>query len=106
MCPDRLRLPLVFYYAHTATVYTNKMLAAGLISERVNRDFEVSVVPPRPESPSASRCLSLHPQPGTHTTATVTATAAPANCHLTDEAPRPAQSLGTLRDRSRRDELG
>mmetsp|Transcript_21902 Transcript_21902/g.57173 ORF Transcript_21902/g.57173 Transcript_21902/m.57173 type:complete len:737 (+) Transcript_21902:131-2341(+) len=40
MCPDRLRLPLVFYYAHTATVYINKMLAAGLIKERVNRDFE------------------------------------------------------------------
>ncbi|XP_077981461.1 uncharacterized protein LOC144436526 isoform X2 [Glandiceps talaboti] len=39
-CPDRLRLPLVFYYAHTATVYVNKLLIAGLIKERVNFDFE------------------------------------------------------------------
>ena len=30
-CPDRLRLPLVFYYAHTAVVYINKLMLAGLI---------------------------------------------------------------------------
>jgi hypothetical protein len=30
-CPDRLRLPLVFYFAHTATLYVNKLLLAGLI---------------------------------------------------------------------------
>jgi len=29
--PDRLRLPLVFYYAHTAVVYMNKLMLAGLI---------------------------------------------------------------------------
>lgn len=40
MCPDRLRLPLIFYYAHTATLYVNKMLASGMLTERVNRDFE------------------------------------------------------------------
>lgn len=39
-CPDRLRLPLVFYYAHTACVYINKLMLAGLIHERVNLEFE------------------------------------------------------------------
>ncbi|XP_078576004.1 uncharacterized protein LOC144861828 isoform X2 [Branchiostoma floridae x Branchiostoma japonicum] len=39
-CPDRLRLPLIFYYAHTATVYVNKLMLAGLMTERVNLDFE------------------------------------------------------------------
>lgn len=39
-CPDRLRLPLIFYLAHTASVFVNKMMLAGLIDKRVNRDFE------------------------------------------------------------------
>ncbi|CAH1243382.1 Hypp7085 [Branchiostoma lanceolatum] len=39
-CPDRLRLPLIFYYAHTATVYVNKLMLAGMLTERVNLDFE------------------------------------------------------------------
>nr|KAG5714088.1 hypothetical protein BaRGS_020416 [Batillaria attramentaria] len=39
-CPDRLRLPLVFYYAHTAVVYVNKLMLAGLLKERVNVSFE------------------------------------------------------------------
>ncbi|XP_059153171.1 hercynine oxygenase-like [Physella acuta] len=39
-CPDRLRLPLIFYYAHTAAVYVNKLMLAGLIKERVNLEFE------------------------------------------------------------------
>nr|QTC10020.1 conA [Conus imperialis] len=39
-CPDRLRLPLVFYYTHTAVVYVNKLLLAGLLKERVNATFE------------------------------------------------------------------
>ncbi|XP_066298440.1 uncharacterized protein [Branchiostoma lanceolatum] len=39
-CPDRLRLPLIFYYAHTATVYVNKLMLAGMMTERVNLDFE------------------------------------------------------------------
>ena len=30
-CPDRLRLPLIFYLAHTASFYINKMILAGLI---------------------------------------------------------------------------
>lgn len=34
-CPDRLRLPLVFYYGHTASVYINKLMLAGLISVSV-----------------------------------------------------------------------
>ena len=40
MCPDRLRLPLIFYYAHTAVVYWNKMMLAGLVDRRLNPDFE------------------------------------------------------------------
>ena len=32
MCPDRLRLPLIFYVAHPATLYINKLLLAGLIT--------------------------------------------------------------------------
>jgi 5-histidylcysteine sulfoxide synthase/putative 4-mercaptohistidine N1-methyltranferase len=38
--PIRLRHPLVFYYGHTATFFTNKLLLAGLISERINPRFE------------------------------------------------------------------
>ena len=30
-CPDRLRLPLIFYFAHTASVYINKLILAGLL---------------------------------------------------------------------------
>ncbi|XP_071117341.1 uncharacterized protein [Haliotis cracherodii] len=39
-CPDRLRLPLIFYFAHTATVYVNKLLLASFIKSRVNFEFE------------------------------------------------------------------
>ncbi|KAJ8306303.1 hypothetical protein KUTeg_016848 [Tegillarca granosa] len=39
-CPDRLRLPLIFYFCHTACVYVNKLMLAGLIKERVNLEFE------------------------------------------------------------------
>ncbi|KAI8773997.1 meiotically up-regulated gene 158 protein [Biomphalaria glabrata] len=39
-CPDRLRLPLIFYYGHTAAVYVNKLMLAGLIKERPNLHFE------------------------------------------------------------------
>ena len=44
LCPDRLRLPLIFYYGHTSAVYVNKMAIAGLIkpSERVNLEFETT----------------------------------------------------------------
>lgn len=31
LCPDRLRLPLIFYYGHTAVVYMNKLVLGGLV---------------------------------------------------------------------------
>jgi hypothetical protein len=31
LCPDRLRLPLVFYYGHTAAVFVNKLVLSGLV---------------------------------------------------------------------------
>ncbi|XP_033738496.1 ergothioneine biosynthesis protein 1-like [Pecten maximus] len=39
-CPDRLRLPLIFYFAHTASVYVNKLMLAGLLKERIDLEFE------------------------------------------------------------------
>lgn len=39
-CPDRLRLPLIFYFGHTAAVYINKLVLAGLLKERINFYFE------------------------------------------------------------------
>ncbi|KAK2139594.1 hypothetical protein LSH36_1699g00008 [Paralvinella palmiformis] len=41
-CPDRLRLPLIFYYGHTACVYVNKLILADLIKpeERINLELE------------------------------------------------------------------
>lgn len=38
--PDKLRLPLIFYYGHTAAVYINKLILTGLIKNRVNFEFE------------------------------------------------------------------
>ncbi|EDO38225.1 predicted protein [Nematostella vectensis] len=38
--PDALRLPLIFYYGHTAAVYVNKLMLAQLIKKRVNVEFE------------------------------------------------------------------
>lgn len=35
-----LRHPLIFYYGHTATFFVNKLLLAGLLSERINPIFE------------------------------------------------------------------
>ncbi|CAF1012779.1 unnamed protein product [Brachionus calyciflorus] len=42
LCPDRLRLPLIFYYGHTAFVYMNKLVLAGLLEpkERINFEFD------------------------------------------------------------------
>jgi 5-histidylcysteine sulfoxide synthase len=40
-CPDRLRLPLVFYVAHPSSVYVNKLLLGGVIDKRVNLDYEI-----------------------------------------------------------------
>ncbi|XP_063412850.1 uncharacterized protein LOC134695502 isoform X1 [Mytilus trossulus] len=39
-CPDRLRLPLIFYFCHTSVVYVNKLVLSGLLKERVNLEFE------------------------------------------------------------------
>ncbi|XP_064624463.1 uncharacterized protein LOC135485961 isoform X2 [Lineus longissimus] len=38
--PDVLRLPLIFYYGHTAAVFVNKLVLAGLLEERINLNFE------------------------------------------------------------------
>ncbi|MCO8094654.1 5-histidylcysteine sulfoxide synthase [Acinetobacter lwoffii] len=38
--PITLRHPLIFYFAHTATFFVNKLLLSKLISERVNPHFE------------------------------------------------------------------
>jgi len=38
--PIPLRHPLIFYSGHTATFFINKLLLAGLISERINPTFE------------------------------------------------------------------
>jgi 5-histidylcysteine sulfoxide synthase/putative 4-mercaptohistidine N1-methyltranferase len=37
---DPLRHPLIFYFGHTAVFYINKLILAGLISERINPRFE------------------------------------------------------------------
>lgn len=39
-CPDRLRLPLIFYFCHTSVVYINKLILSGLLKKRVNLEFE------------------------------------------------------------------
>ncbi|XP_035825956.1 uncharacterized protein LOC101855341 [Aplysia californica] len=38
--PDKLRLPLIFYYAHTAVVFINKLILAGLLRKRINLEYE------------------------------------------------------------------
>lgn len=38
--PITLRHPLIFYFAHTATFFVNKLLLSKLMSERVNPHFE------------------------------------------------------------------
>lgn len=40
MKPITLRHPLIFYFAHTATFFVNKLLLSKLISERLNPHFE------------------------------------------------------------------
>ena len=34
------RQPMIFYFGHTATFYINKLILAGVISERINPEFE------------------------------------------------------------------
>ena len=36
----QLRHPLIFYYGHTNTFFINKLMLAGLITKRINQDFE------------------------------------------------------------------
>lgn len=38
--PEPLRHPLIFYFAHTATFFINKLLLARIVSERINPNFE------------------------------------------------------------------
>ncbi|OYY74131.1 MAG: SAM-dependent methyltransferase [Gammaproteobacteria bacterium 28-57-27] len=38
--PIHLRHPLIFYFGHTATFFINKLVLAGLVSERINPKFE------------------------------------------------------------------
>ena len=34
--PIALRHPLIFYFGHTATFFINKLVLAGLVTERIN----------------------------------------------------------------------
>ena len=38
--PIALRHPLIFYFGHTATFFVNKLLLAGLLTERIHPGFE------------------------------------------------------------------
>ncbi|WP_019894021.1 5-histidylcysteine sulfoxide synthase [Hydrogenovibrio halophilus] len=38
--PCSLRHPLIFYFGHTATFFTNKLVLAGLLPERINPEIE------------------------------------------------------------------
>ena len=38
--PIHLRHPLIFYYGHTYTFFVNKLILAGLVTKRVNPQFE------------------------------------------------------------------
>lgn len=38
--PIALRHPLIFYFGHTATFFVNKLVFAGLLTERINPEFE------------------------------------------------------------------
>jgi 5-histidylcysteine sulfoxide synthase/putative 4-mercaptohistidine N1-methyltranferase len=38
--PIPLRHPLIFYFGHTATFFINKLVLAGLVSQRINPAFE------------------------------------------------------------------
>lgn len=38
--PEPLRLPLIFYFGHTAAFYINKLRLAGLVNLSINRQYE------------------------------------------------------------------
>jgi len=37
---EPLRHPLIFYLGHTACLYVNKFIDHGIISERINEEYE------------------------------------------------------------------
>jgi hypothetical protein len=43
-CPDRLRLPIIFYYGHTACVYVNKLMMGGLLEPEERIDFSKDTI--------------------------------------------------------------
>lgn len=38
--PNPLRQPLIFYFGHTATFFINKLIAANIIKDRINSEYE------------------------------------------------------------------
>ena len=42
LSPNRLRLPIIFYYGHTAVLFVNKLFISGFIKERI--DFELEKI--------------------------------------------------------------
>lgn len=40
MQPEKLRHPLIFYYAHTACFFINKLYCTGIIQHRINETIE------------------------------------------------------------------
>ncbi len=44
--PDKLRRPLIFYFAHPAAVYANKMHLAGLMGQWLSIPWAPSLPPP------------------------------------------------------------
>ena len=51
--PDPLRNLLIFYLGHSAVFYVNKLIRVGLLTERINPDyeviFEIGVDPEKPD---------------------------------------------------------
>ncbi|MGK7888181.1 MAG: 5-histidylcysteine sulfoxide synthase [Leptolyngbyaceae cyanobacterium] len=56
--PDSLRNPLIFYLGHSAVFYINKLIRVGLMSQRINPEyeilFEIGVDPSTPEELEAA----------------------------------------------------
>ena len=40
LSPNKLRLPIIFYFGHTPTLFVNKLYVCGFIKERINFEFE------------------------------------------------------------------
>ena len=56
--PDPLRNPLIFYLGHSAVFYINKLIRVGLLTQRINPEyevlFEIGVDPSTPEELEAA----------------------------------------------------